>query len=526
MAQGDHKGSLTASVNSVTNPTNLSGSVSVAVGDLVFGVFAQQTALTAAGTVTDNLSNTYSYVNAGTDAGNATIRCFWARVTNAGTLTQVSVPATASTNDASAIASVIEGPFKSSPLDANPANATDGTSPHTCPATGTLAQTSEVVMAACSLASNISMTATSPASLTQAVARANVSCAISRTVVSATTSVAPEFGNGATANAAQTTASFMAALSPLVAAAGSYAFTGTSATVKLGREVAAEAGSYGFSGSTATLRKNLPIMAGAGSYALTGTDASVRHGWEIAADVGSYAFTGTDASVVHGCKVAAGADSYAISGADATLTKSGGAQTLTADAGAYAFNGTAASLLHNWKTAAGADSYAITGTAASPLHAKLAAAAAGSHTITGTGASLLRAGRLAAAAGAYAVSGTDASLRRTLTALTAGAGSYAVTGVDATLSTSSQQVIAAGVGSYAIGGQAATLLQLRKAIAESGIYVVSGFGAGLLLEAAPELPIGGEVLAGGGSTVTRSMGGTGTSRSNSGRMTIRISAGS
>lgn len=209
MAQGDHRGSLTASVNSVTNPTNLTGSVAnVAVGDLIFGVFAQQTALTAAGTVTDNLGNTYVYVNAGTDAGSVTIRCFYARVTTGGTLTQVSVPATASTNDASAIASVIEGPFLTSPLDANPANTTDGTSPHTCPATGTLAQASEVVMAACSLASNLAMTATSPSVITQTVARANVSCAISRRVVSSTSSVTPEFGNGATANAAQTTASF------------------------------------------------------------------------------------------------------------------------------------------------------------------------------------------------------------------------------------------------------------------------------------------------------------------------------
>lgn len=215
MAFGDHSGSLTASVASVTNPTNLSGSVSVAVGALVFGCFSQQTALTAAGTVTDNLGNTYAYVNAGTDAGTATIRCFWARVTVAGTLTQISVPATASTNDASAVASVIEGPFDASPLDANPANTTDGTAPHTCPTTGTLTQADEVVMAAISIALNVACTATLPDVITQTVARANISTAVLRRVVSATTSVTPSFTTGGTANAGQTTASFKKDLTPI-----------------------------------------------------------------------------------------------------------------------------------------------------------------------------------------------------------------------------------------------------------------------------------------------------------------------
>ena len=98
MAFGDSKGSLTANVGSVTNPTNLTWSVVVAVGDLVFVDFGQQTNLTATDTVTDNLGNTYVAVNAGTDAGSVSIRCFYTRVTVAGTLTQISVPATASTS--------------------------------------------------------------------------------------------------------------------------------------------------------------------------------------------------------------------------------------------------------------------------------------------------------------------------------------------------------------------------------------------------------------------------------------------
>jgi hypothetical protein len=213
MAFGDHKGSLTASVASVTNPTDLSGSVSVAVGDLVFGVFSQQTDLTAGGTVTDDLGNTYAYLNAGSDGGTATGRAFWSRVTVAGTLTQISVPATASANDASAVASVIEGPFATSPLDANPANTTNATGPtQDCPSTGVLAQADEVVMSSDSIAGNLTLTATAPGSITQTVARANISTAVQRRVVAATTSVTPQFDSAIANNAVQTTGSFKKAL--------------------------------------------------------------------------------------------------------------------------------------------------------------------------------------------------------------------------------------------------------------------------------------------------------------------------
>jgi hypothetical protein len=364
MAFGDHKGSLTASVASVTNPTDLTGSVAVAVGDLVFGCFSQQTNLTAAGTVTDDLLNTYAYVNAGTDATAATIRCFYSRVTVAGTLTTINVPATASTNDASAVASVIEGPFAIGPLDANPANATDGTSPHDCPASGTLARANEVVMGACALNANATMTATSPGVITQVVARNNISTAVQRVVVAATTTVTPQFGNGATANAAQTTASFKGAFI-VTAAAGSYAITGTNASLEFGREVVAGAASYAITGTNATLSKGIPLVAGAGSYAITGVDAALEFGRTIAAAAGSYAVTGTDASLEYGREVVAAVGSYAITGTDAVLIKSGGNKTLVADAGSYSMSGSASSLEYGRELAADAGSYSITGTAVS-----------------------------------------------------------------------------------------------------------------------------------------------------------------
>lgn len=193
MAQGDLRGTLTGSAASIPNPFSATGSVAVSVGDLIFGTVSQQTNLTATDTVTDNLGNTYTFVNAGTDAGTVTIRSFYSRVTTAGTLTSVDVPTTSSTNDASIVVAVIEGPFLTSPLDANPANVTDSLNPFVTAATGTLAQASEVVMGAIALANNQTISTTSPAVISGTVARNNASVGQSRKVVSSTSSVDIEF---------------------------------------------------------------------------------------------------------------------------------------------------------------------------------------------------------------------------------------------------------------------------------------------------------------------------------------------
>ena len=205
MAFGDLRGNLTASVNSVTNPTVATGSVVCVTGDLVFVVMGQQTALTAA-SVTDNLGNTYSAVNAG-NLSTVSARCFYSRVTAPGTLTAVNVAATASANDASVVAAVIEGPFLVSPLDANPANTTDATTPFNCPPTGTLAQADEAILSAHAVASNQTLVASSPGIISGTVARANVSTALQRRVVAATTTVTPVF-TGTSAAGVQVTASF------------------------------------------------------------------------------------------------------------------------------------------------------------------------------------------------------------------------------------------------------------------------------------------------------------------------------
>lgn len=170
----------------------------------------------------------------------------------------------------------------------------------------------------------------------------------------------------------------------LTADAGSYALTGTSASIIHKWVVSAGAGSYALTGTSATLRKNLPLVADAGSYALTGSNASILHKWIVTAGAGSYALTGTDAtlnvgkrltalggsysvsgtsaSVLHAWKLfATDVGSYALTGTSATIAPSSPSPSLVADPGSYLLSGTSASILHKWIVTAGAGSYLLTG---------------------------------------------------------------------------------------------------------------------------------------------------------------------
>lgn len=193
MAFGDLKGTLSGSGASITSSNALTGSVSVSSGDLVFVAFGQQINLTAT-TVTDNLGNTYTATNAGTDNGNSTGRAYYSLVTVGGTLTTVTVAATASSNDYAGMVAVIEGPFQSSPLDKNLANISDTSSPFTCPATGTLTQADEVIIGwmVCTEGS-ATYSATSPNLKAGQVSATNMLSIIGYQTVAATTTVSPEF---------------------------------------------------------------------------------------------------------------------------------------------------------------------------------------------------------------------------------------------------------------------------------------------------------------------------------------------
>lgn len=83
------------------------------------------------------------------------------------------------------------------------------------------------------------------------------------------------------------------AISQLAADPGSYAITGTDASLEYGRIVAASSGSYAITGTAATFHTGKAIIAAAGSYSITGSAASFVRTRKIAADSGFYAINGS-----------------------------------------------------------------------------------------------------------------------------------------------------------------------------------------------------------------------------------------
>lgn len=212
MAQGDLKGTaLTATANSIpASFSNTAGSATVAIGDIIIVVVAEQTSLTCTG-VNDNLGNIYfDWNGTGIDAGAISGRAFYSIATVAGSLTTVTAACTASANNGSLVGGVFEGPFTA--IDKAPAynNNTDTTSPFTCPATGTLTQAAEFVASFHASSAVNTFSATAPnTKLAQADAQSVCTVVVGYQTVAATTSVAPEFtaasGGG---NSVQGTASF------------------------------------------------------------------------------------------------------------------------------------------------------------------------------------------------------------------------------------------------------------------------------------------------------------------------------
>jgi hypothetical protein len=204
-------GSSISSSNTANTLTGVGTNFTVTIGDLVFCCFGSANVNTSTG-VTDNLGNSYTAQNAGTLNSGTTVagsRCYWSRVSVAGNLTSFSIACPASANGWTFAAVGWTGPFLSSPLDANPANSTDITTVFTWPATGTLAQAAELVVAGITWTSSFALGWGSGFSGHNGPA-STPNVGIGGQVVNATTSVqcTQTMGGNAT-SAVEHTASFM-----------------------------------------------------------------------------------------------------------------------------------------------------------------------------------------------------------------------------------------------------------------------------------------------------------------------------
>lgn len=167
------------------------GAATVKVDDLVLMLTGQQSNITVNG-ITDNLGNTYAFVNAGLDAGSIVGRLAYSIVTVPGNITALTVTCSAAGSYIVLNGTAFAGPFTAIDKAALPISS-DITSPYTCPATGVLVAAKELVVAYALAAGATGVwSATAPMIMAQANG-GTVRASLATQVVSTTASVIPEF---------------------------------------------------------------------------------------------------------------------------------------------------------------------------------------------------------------------------------------------------------------------------------------------------------------------------------------------
>jgi hypothetical protein len=84
----------------------------------------------------------------------------------------------------------------------------------------------------------------------------------------------------------------------VVITGGSYAFTGTAATLSAAYKLNFDSGNYSFNGTNATLTGARLLSAASGNYSFSGTAATLYSDFSLTAGSGSFSFTGKDASLL------------------------------------------------------------------------------------------------------------------------------------------------------------------------------------------------------------------------------------
>jgi hypothetical protein len=140
---GRLRGTLTNQSNNPAGGISAAGAIAVLPGDLIVVNYAGRGTMAGLG-FTDNLGNNYGALNAA-GSGNGRVQPFFAVVSNPGNLTTVTAAHAISTNDATLVVAVFEGPFQRG-TDKNPACIADLNAPYVCPDTDKLGQASELVV--------------------------------------------------------------------------------------------------------------------------------------------------------------------------------------------------------------------------------------------------------------------------------------------------------------------------------------------------------------------------------------------
>jgi hypothetical protein len=120
----------------------------------------------------------------------------------------------------------------------------------------------------------------------------------------------------------------------LTANSGTFALTGTAASLRVPRTLTATGGSFSLTGATAGLNFGRFIGASAGAFSLTGANVTLTAtgAFGLVADPAVFVLTGANAGLFFGSKIAAAEGTFALTGSDAGLLSG---FTLHSEAGAF-----------------------------------------------------------------------------------------------------------------------------------------------------------------------------------------------
>ena len=240
----------------------------------------------------------------------------------------------------------------------------------------------------------------------------------------------PAAYTGGTTGANDSWAAYTLALKPtpnnytLTCNAGSYTYTGQSATIDRHRALSASAGSYTYTGQSVDITYTVPavnynITCNAGSYTYTGQSATISRNRVLSANAGSYTYTGQSATIEKDRYLTASAGAYTYTGQQATITYTPAAVNYSIDCqpGSYTLTGQSITIDRDRYLTANAGSYTYSGQQITVTHDRNLTAQAGSYIYTGQSVEITHAipGAyvLICNAGSYAIAGNDAVIEYT-----------------------------------------------------------------------------------------------------------------
>jgi hypothetical protein len=192
----------------------------------------------------------------------------------------------------------------------------------------------------------------------------------------------------------------------------------------------AETGSFAVTGQTNNLLVGRLVQADVGSFAITGQETNFIRGYGVIADVGDYVLTGQTSTLTAQRHLTADEGQYVLTGNDATLSLDIPA-TLTADTGEFSLVGQDVVLIRGYAIVSDEGTYSITPQEVNFSLDRVLTPQEGVYVLTGNDAGL-------------AVVGEDPIL-------TADVGEFTLTGVSTTLT--AQRVLPTSQGTFSIIGE-------------------------------------------------------------------------